>query len=268
MGGWVSLCLMRPVRCDHAVPGGRGSRWLRRTQWSPFYCWKKGRGWSKEKARHTMEVDCVEARRGSITTTTHRTPPTLESVHWSGVCVDLLEGERETCKPALGAFLTPGGGTVINVHESSLVSPTAFFTFFKSWFEWTTTISQRCSMKVNSNECKPSNQWMQVMYCDIDICTLVWRMDPPCEDSKVHSQRGNIWLQQLLTTRDTDLQILIFLLRLKSVQIRLQQIVEPTFLSLLTQLWKQCKVLSPTFPLISQHSPVTDPPPPHPNVFV
>lgn len=86
----------------------------------------------RESETHDGGGLSVEACRGSITTTTHRTPPTLESVHWSGVCVDLLEGERETCKPALGAFLTPGGGTVINVHESSLVSPTAFFTFFKS----------------------------------------------------------------------------------------------------------------------------------------
>lgn len=41
MGGWVPLCLMWPVRCDHAVPSGRGLRWLRRMQQSRFHCWKR-----------------------------------------------------------------------------------------------------------------------------------------------------------------------------------------------------------------------------------
>lgn len=97
------------------------------------YCWKKGRVSTKEKARHTIEVVLsVETRRGSITTITHRTPPTFESLSTLMVLTLGLgyflcgsarrgEGNLQMCT------WTPGGGTVINV-QSSLGSPAAFST--------------------------------------------------------------------------------------------------------------------------------------------
>lgn len=86
----------------------------------------------RESETHDQGGLSVETRRGSITTIAHRTPPTFESLStlivltlWLGY---FLCGCARRGKSAPGAFLSPGGGTVINVLQSSLMSPAAFST--------------------------------------------------------------------------------------------------------------------------------------------